>query len=146
MNQGVRNGLPNWPKQDKPTNCFQACVASVLGLSISEVPAGCDGATWDWDEFQGWLETLGLQAVEVAFGGGGTLYPVVAETICIVCGPSPRPECPSGLHAVVAKFVGAEGFELVHDPHPSDGFIAGEPVSACFFVPLDPGQFVKGRR
>lgn len=128
--------LPNAVKQDKPTNCFQACVASVMGIPISEVPDACDGAKWDWDAFQDWLAERGLQAIEVTFGSGGTIYPVRKPVLCILTGKSPR-DCPTGLHAVVAEFFGFEGFRLIHDPHPAGTWIEGdEPTHATFFIPI----------
>lgn len=129
---------PNPTQQTGPTNCFQACVAAVLGVNISDVPAACDGATWDWDVFQDWLlVTHGKQAIEVGFENGGTLYPVRHGVLCIVTGPSPR-TCLTGRHAVVAKMLGAEGFELLCDPHPSQAWLNGEPTHVTFFVQVDP--------
>jgi len=127
--------LPNAVRQTKPTNCFQACVAIVLGVPIDDVPDACDGASWDWDAFQDWLAGRGLQAIEIGFGNGGTIYPVRKPVPCIVTGQSPR-ECVTGRHAVVGELLGLEGFRLLHDPHPSDLWIDGEPTHAVFFVPL----------
>ena len=125
--------LPNAVKQTTPTNCFRACVATVLNIPIEEVPEACDGAKWDWDKFQDWLADRGLQAIEMTFGSGGTIYPVRKPVLCIITGKSPRRDVQ---HAVVANLLGMEGFELLHDPHESDGFIDGEPCQATFFVPL----------
>lgn len=124
--------------QTRPTNCFQACVASVLDLPIEEVPDACDGSKWDWDAFQDWLANRGLQAIEVGFGNGGTIYPVRRSVLCIITGTSPR-ECLTGRHAVVGELLGLEGFSLLHDPHPSQNFIVDEPTHATFFVPLKIG-------
>lgn len=129
--------LPNAVKQTKPTNCFQACVASVLSVPIDDVPDGCDGAKWDWDAFQDWLAQHGMQAIEIGFGNGGTIYPVRKPVICILTGRSPR-ECVTGQHAVVGRLLGLEGFELLFDPHPSEAWIEGDPTHAVFFVPLVP--------
>lgn len=119
--------------QTTPTNCFQACVASIFRCPIEEVPQGCDGASWNWDEFQDWLSDRGYQAIEIGFGNGGTIYPVRSPVPCILTGLSPR-ECKTGRHAVVARLLGLEGFELIHDPHQSGEMISGEPTHAVFFV------------
>lgn len=129
----VLRKLPNAVRQNLPTNCFQACVATVLNIPIEEVTDACDGAKWDWDAFQDWLAFRGMQAIEIGFGNGGTIYPVRKPVICILAGPSPR-ECASGQHAVVGELLGLEGFRLLHDPHPSDLWIDGEPSHATFFV------------
>lgn len=136
--------LVNAKRQTTPTNCFSACVASILGCAVEEVPAGCDGATWDWDAFQDWLATKGLQAIEVGFGNGGTIYPVRVPVPCIVTGPSPR-ECTTGRHAVVGELLGLEGFRLLHDPHPSELWIDGEPTHAVFFIPISTDKIEIGR-
>ena len=127
--------LPNGVMQTTPTNCFRACVATVLNIPIEDVPEACDGAKWNWIEFQNWLATKGMQAIELTFGNGGTIYPVVEPVLCILTGKSPR-ECTSGLHAVVGYFIGFEGFQLVHDPHPAQTWIDGDPTHATFFIPL----------
>lgn len=127
--------LPNAVRQTRPTNCFQACVATLLGIPIDEVPDACDGAKWDWDAFQDWLASRGLQAIEIGFGNGGTIYPVRQPVPCIVTGLSPR-ECTTGRHAVVGELLGLEGFRLLHDPHPSELWIDGEPTHAVFFVSI----------
>jgi len=124
--------LPHAAMQTTPTNCFRACVATVLGLSVDEVPEACDGATWDWDAFQEWLKGRGMQAIEISFANGGCLYNVVSPVRCILTGPSFR-ECRTGQHAVVADFIGLAGFELLHDPHPEELWIEGEPTHATFF-------------
>lgn len=126
--------------QTLPTNCFQACVASILRCNIDDVPKACDGASWDWDGFQDWLACCGYQAIEVGFGNGGTIYPVRKPVLCILTGVSPR-ECHTGRHAVVAKITGLEGFEVVHDPHSSGEAFVGDPTHAVFFVPVAAFQY-----
>lgn len=133
MNTNTTRSLPNAQRQNRPTNCFQACVATVLGIPIDEVSTACDGEHWDFDAFQDWLAERGLQAIEIAFANGGTIYPVRKPVLCILTGPSHR-DCRTGQHAVVGEFIGFEGFNLLHDPHPSDLWIDGEPTHVCFFV------------
>lgn len=132
-----RRILPNGVRQTTPTNCFRACVATVLGLGIEEVPEACDGETWDWDAFQYWLGGRGMQAIEISFANGACLYNVTTPVRCIITGPSHR-TCVTGQHAVVAEFIGLQGFELLHDPHASDLWIDGEPTHATFFVTVAP--------
>src|SRR6185437_99642 len=128
--------IPNMPKQTTPTNCFSACLASVLGCSIENVPSGADGASWDWDAVQLWLAAeFGLQLLEVTFGEGGTIYPIPVRVPCIITGNSPR-ECVTGRHAVVAEAIGLDGFCVIHDPHASNDGLDGEPTHACFCVPI----------
>lgn len=127
--------IPNAVHQTTPTNCFRACVATLLKLPIEDVPEACDGKLWDWHAFQDWLGDRGLQAIEVTFGTGATIYPVRREIPCIITGKSPRDE--NILHAVVGHFIGFEGFQLLHDPHVDELWIDGEPTHATFFVRLE---------
>lgn len=121
--------------QSTDTNCFAACLASILGCDIGNVPKGADGASWDMTEVQDWLaDEFGLQALEITFGSGGTIYPLRRAVACIVSGKSPRGE---KQHAVVAKTMGLDGFQLIHDPHSSGLFIEGEPTHATFLLPID---------
>lgn len=121
----------------RPRTVFAPAWRWFLGSPSVMFPEACDGASWDWDEFQRWMSGRGMQAIEVAFENGGTLYPVSSPVPCVVTGQSPR-ESTTGRHAVVGRFIGLAGFELVGDPHPSDLWIDGEPTHAVFFVPLWP--------
>lgn len=132
----VTKTLPNRVMQTTRTNCFQACVATILELPISDVPMACDESHWSWSKFQEWLSKRKLQAIEITFQNGGSIYPVAMPVLCVVSGPSPRVK--DRLHAVVGRYVGSEGFELLHDPHPDQLWINGEPTHATFFVPCDP--------
>lgn len=132
VDQPTKRSLPNAVKQTTPTNCFRACVATVLNIPIDDVPEACDGDKWDWEYFQDWLSTRNLQAIEMTFLNGGTMYPVRKPVLCIATGPSPR--TPGVQHAVVAEFIGLEGFRLLHDPHPEELWIDGQPTHATFFV------------
>jgi len=113
-------------------NCMAACVASLLELSIENVPAwedmGSDG-TWV-DSYYAFLDTMGYSAegclvnidtesqwwndlLEVSEGVNGCF---------IVGGKSPR--FVNRSHAVLYR----DG-KMIHDPHPSgDGLISIEEV------------------
>jgi len=126
-----------------PANCFQACIASILELSIEKVPDEKDFWSpgmhpWDsWKPYyknlQVWLTTFfGVFLLESANYTGSEEPPLAP--FCIISGPSPRsPE--SLFHAAVGL-----GHSVIHDPHPSrDGLT--EPLSKwqwAFFVSLNP--------
>lgn len=132
--------IPNAVNQTTPTNCFAACVATILGINIERVPKWCDGEHWEWDKFQEWLEQFGLAAIELTFANGGTIYPAYGVP-CIVSGPSPRME--GKLHAIVGRFNGLDGFTCEHDPHVDELWIDGEPTHCAVFVLIDPAKWVK---
>lgn len=126
--------LPMAQMQTTPTNCFRACVATVLGIPIDDVPVACDAETWEPEAWQDWLATLGMQCLEINLKAEQQIYMVRHDVLCIVSGKSPRDE--KRLHAVVAQFCGDVGFRLLHDPHPDQIWIDGEPTMVSFFVPI----------
>lgn len=131
--------LANRPRQvmqTTPTNCFAACVATLLDVPIESVPLACDARFWDFDAFQRWLAAeFAMQAIEVVLGPA-SIVPVQHSVPCILTGESPR-RCMSGLHAVVGQFC-REGFELTHDPHASGEGIQDAAVRVTFFVKTAP--------
>lgn len=83
-------------------NCFPACIASILEISIDEVPRFYGPSV----DFLQWLAPQGLSATH--YKGDNYVPPGFA----IAAGPSLR--FAGRLHACVA-YDGA----IVHDPHPS---------------------------
>lgn len=105
-------------------DCFRACVASILELSIDEVPHFFEdgGRVW-WFELDRFLAQRGLAAVEFTTSSENVLS---EAAVYIASGPSPRH--PEVHHAIVCR-----GFDVVHDPHPSrDGIESTE--RQLFFV------------
>lgn len=104
---------PAAPAGEQRGNCWTACIASLLGLPIEDVPdfvqievdGGEDwwGHTWRFLNGRGYLLTI----VDLTDPGDGPY---------IQCGLSPRSPAADGkavYHAVIH-----EGGRLVHDPHP----------------------------
>jgi hypothetical protein len=87
-------------------NCFEACVASLLELSIVEVPTDL----WSWQKIRGWLKRQGC---ELTFRHGNGLPlneqsdPPLGHAIAALSLPD------GSVHSVVV-FDG----QLVHDPSP----------------------------
>lgn len=120
-------------------NCFSACVASILEISIEDVPIflgpGGDLRFWQWLGAQGLAASLYRSASYVPPG------------FSIAGGPSKR--FAGRMHACVAL----DG-RIVHDPHPSrDGlpFVAdyvvihGSNREVMWFSGI-PGETIGGRR
>ena len=97
-------------------NCLQAAIASVLNLSLDEVPhfAAIKG-NW-WDEFREWLWRRGLDVVYLQFSAIEKMPPVGPY---IVNGVSPR-----GYGHSVVYLNG----HLEHDPHPAGGGVKPQTV------------------
>jgi hypothetical protein len=103
-------------------NCFSACVASLLHLSVEDVPYFMGHDDW-YEEFSKWLKPHGF--VPLTFRLDGWTPP--EGVLCILGGKSPR-----GSHACVGR-----GKKIVHDPHPSrDGLTAIEDIT--FLIPYEP--------
>ena len=91
-------------------NCFNACLASILEVSIDKFPDFKDEGTW-YSSYQKWLRMYHLDFVMVAdWSKEQTSF--LAHVFAIVGGTSPRELA----HAVVYY-----KNELIHDPHPDGG-------------------------
>lgn len=92
-------------------NCFAACIASILDISLDEVPFFMDhGDNW-YTQFVNWAYDRGLIAECVNSDYSGFEEILESLEYSIVTGKSPRG---GGMyHSVVFK-----GNKLAHDPHP----------------------------
>lgn len=87
-----------------PGDCVRACIATILGLELDDVPHFVQLYDCEWAaEMQDWCEARGVVA-EWRSGWHPTKEPAMLS------GPSPR----TGRHAVVMQHG-----EIIHDPHPS---------------------------
>lgn len=125
-------------------NCFQACVASLLGVGLDELPhfvmmsgkvGDTDLESEDWfDHFDNWMRERGLFSIECSLKSGPVMSCVSADTFCILTGESPR----GCMHAVVGKTTDSplayRAFLLVHDPHPSRAFFGNEEPDRVMFI------------
>jgi len=116
-------------------DCFRACVATILDLPIEDVPNFADAAANPVRRGIEWLRERGYTCLRIDWEGEPyrkqqyirayseqTLY-------CIVGGESarsPREDGKKLYHAVVG-YANGWGFELVHDPHPDNTFLKGDP-------------------
>lgn len=106
---------------DPTGNCFSACVASLLGLSIEDVPWFNGHADW-YAAFRAWLRPRGYYPVTFRLDSAWR-----PDGYAITGGRSPR----ATSHAVVTL-----GLDVVHDPHPSrEGLVRHEDVTVL--VPFD---------
>lgn len=104
-------------------NCMAACVASLIEVSIGEIPAWEDmGSDGSWgDSFNRFLEEHGyshegmIVQIDFSVDWWSALLEMCLgiDGYFIVGGESPRPQSTTG-HAVIFK----DG-AMVHDPHPS---------------------------
>ncbi len=113
-------------------NCVSACIASILEISIKEVPHFLLNKKGEPDEagayfrMDDWLKSRGF------FRRRFVCYPGWEKDITpigfhMIGGPSPR------LKNLGHMVVGFEG-KLVHDPHPSRAGLSGSPEEFEFIV------------
>jgi hypothetical protein len=93
------------------SDCLRCCVASVLGLSWSEVPdfVKLHGVEWDVPLSE-WARDRGIEVVRVRCTSDGEMLPTAGRGTWIATGSTTR----GTSHAVVYR-----GTEMVHDPHES---------------------------
>ena len=106
---------PTMPVDEQRGNCLQAALASLLDLSLEDVPhfvqdhVNHDGDNvheWNWWHcMRKWLKSRGFYIISA-----GTRAPEPGEYV-LATGPSPRGK---GIHHVVISLDGL----LAHDPHP----------------------------
>jgi hypothetical protein len=121
------------PVDQKPRQCWEACIASILEVSLDSVPV--IDRDRDWGGLEAWLShynirlaSLGFKIIREYVPGDDEIFLIRGYTI--QGGVSPR-----GIgHSVVAL----DG-HMVHDPHPSR---AGLTKIDCYdlLIPLDPAQ------
>lgn len=113
-------------------NCYQVCVASVLGLQIQHVPHFYSNGTDNTAHSAAIAEFLRQKGYFVAYytwdivkaGTADGWLNLPDNNLVIISGMSPRGDFQ---HAVVGR-LNDSGWEMIHDPHPSNAGIVGEPV------------------
>lgn len=107
-------GGPRGPMEERG-NCFSACIASLLELTIEEVPTFVLEEDWH-AAAQTWLGARGYWMLTLPWHGHGDWYNAVLYPFAgyhLLGGQSPRGEFG---HSVVAH-----AGRIVHDPHPEGG-------------------------
>ena len=121
---------------DSKGNCFSACVASLLNVSLDEVPNFCAdyAANEWWDKFRTWLHERQYEAIFFEFkgweDGWKSMFEEADGLLWISSGKSPRGDF---LHAVISK-----GPNVFFDPHPDNGGLDGDPKDGVLLIPCDP--------
>lgn len=95
-------------------NCFDACLASLLGMPLDALNYFRGEDTW-YPDLQRWLAPRGLAYVEVDCIEPSPFYRFPLPLLAIAGGSSPRGV--DGGHSVIMELHGWER-RVVHDPHP----------------------------
>ena len=122
--------------QRSAVDCFSACVASVLEISIEESPFLWEytGNEWVW-KLQEWAANRGLGICYFSLKNRED-WPILDGFHCIVAGTTHRSK--DYQHCIVAKAStdragGNTRLEFVHDPCREGGYVT-DPEFAIFFV------------
>lgn len=113
-------------------NALAACAASLLGLSIDDVPNFVALDDY-WAGMVAHAAEHEQQLCKVVLQDGCLPYATAPGRLCMARGKSPR-----GDHGhVIVAAVDADGrsLEHVHDPFPAGGFLDGVALWAAFYAP-----------
>ena len=119
-------------------NCFSACLATVLGLRIEEVPNFRE-QTKDSNKYlelvQEWLKDFEIFMLVVRANTEELgFYPIPDGVMCIAGGKSKRFGHLGINHACVGTIRNGYNFELLHDPYPGGtGFESQDDISSYWF-------------
>lgn len=132
-------GGPDGPL-DELGNCYPACLATIMGKPLSDVPHFYQDAALDQNVS---AKAINEFAAENGYGTicldfeasveSGHLFP---GALVVISGLSPRgPHA----HAVVGRLLDRGGrWELLHDPHPSRLGIEGSPTLVEYWFRIAP--------
>lgn len=129
----VHQDLFGAPDAEVVGNCYPACIASLLECDLSDVPhvyqlhRDNDAAL---TELLAWLQPRGFTIM--CHPWGDWVHRWLNGALVIMSGKSPRGDWS---HAVIGRIT-ADGWSLVHDPHPDGTGIVGEPETFEFIVKM----------
>jgi hypothetical protein len=128
-------GAPDGPPE-LIGNCFPACMASLLELELDQVPHVYQlhpETEPAWEATLAWLRHHGHTIF--CFEWGPWVHRSLLGALVLVSGQSPRGPYQ---HVVIGE-VTADGWRLVHDPHPDGGGITGDPTMVEIIFELKRG-------
>lgn len=119
-------------------NCYPACVATIMGKELIDVPHFYQEAGLDQSKSAKAINTYagsnGYGTVCLDFEASAESGHLFPGAIVIISGLSPRGQF---AHAVVGKLLDNKGkWKLMHDPHPSGEGIIGSPTLVEYWFTL----------
>ncbi len=125
-------------------NCGEACVASILGVRLEDIPMlhhpedTVDGEYY-CSNLRNFLRKFNMTYVDLRFNKGHNPEDFFKNCWVIATGPSPRATKEWHRHAVVWR-----NGKIVHDPHPSGDGLKTIDLYGVFIL-LDPADAIKKR-
>lgn len=124
---------------EKTGNCFQACLASMLEISLGAVTIDTQGIDW-LDQTQKFLYSRNLVFVQVRLDvcNQYPFYPLQNVPV-IFMGRSPRGKYYHQVVGVIKHNVtnNQRVFEILHDPHPDRKGLVGDVIGVGLLVKLN---------
>jgi len=122
---------------EKEGNCMNACIASMLDLSIKDTPDFGWGDDW-WTKMRLWLREYGYSPLEFRWPveqaeSDVHIFPNDGQ-ICWAVGKSPRGNFK---HAILVKWEDGD-WRVYHDPHPDKSGLEGPIELIGMLVPIWP--------
>lgn len=126
-------------KTGKDGNCFQACIASMLDLSLEEVPDFVNlYSADDWlPECSKWLRKIGLGIVAIGIEDSESRDIADLYYTGYYIGDLKQATRPWN-HVVIMRKT-----DIVHDPMPDNKRTAGYPTNAFYIVVDNMNKFIK---
>jgi hypothetical protein len=120
-------------------NCVSACIATILAMSIEDVPNFAKLYNFDWAyHLEEWLSERGYAMISLLFENGSQIERMymTPNLYVMMSGLSPRAEDGDTMRHAVVGLTDGRGIMLAHDPHPSgDGILMTHEVWVRFIVP-----------
>ena len=123
-------GSPSGPKEELG-NCYPACVATIMGLGLEDVPHFY-AKGYEWWDICGWVSERGFRLLPFGEPIHEDWRRIFNGCVAIFTGPSPRFD-DGTMHAVVGRIT-LDGWDLLHDPHPEGDGFSGPPEMAEIFL------------
>lgn len=118
-------------------NCFRACVASILELSMEDVPDFCNENPDNWFvSFCDWLRQFGMTAMMIKAERWKGSYSKILRDVDLLAGG--KSAIRDNMHEVIYR-----NGEMIHDPAPEELGLANGPRDYIIFVNIKPQDAVK---
>lgn len=113
-------------------DCYRACICSILEKELEDIPNfQKDGNEKFAENLDKWISDSGFRLLEIVNSDSDYLKKAIKDCYVIASGTSPRDK--NKLHAVVWY-----NGEVVHDPHPDNTGLIGEPNTLTVFLLPNP--------
>ena len=117
--------------QELENDCFQACIASILGCNIENIPNCYDNGIENFkNKWYEWEKDKPFHLIDMDLNKDTMGW--MKDIVMIAVGKSPRGDYN---HCVIMK-----NNKIIHDPHPDNEGIIGKPLFYTLVFPKNPSK------